>query len=246
MGFKGGTRGVSNQHIKKQKDDKLNKIRQKVTIPTSSPTPLAQNAFAPCRTLSGNGNVTTVTSAINGFTKAQCGELLGISDGMTSHPERLARQIAPRFSDLVAQVEVNIEELQKSRDALYHTFVIKFCENYCLDNGRYGVSKFVGDLRSRLEFLQRQEEIDTEVARRLSEASRNGYAPGGAWAEKGPNRAHEGLFLNGPEQGFSSMACIFEPQTGHSYVHYCVKAQAVSDGGPKTTTSPRLPDILII
>ena len=43
-------------------------------------------------------------------TVAQCEELLGISDGVTPHPERLARQIAPRFIDILAQVEVNIEE----------------------------------------------------------------------------------------------------------------------------------------
>ncbi|CAE7330914.1 unnamed protein product, partial [Symbiodinium sp. KB8] len=40
-------------------------------------------------------------------------ELLGISDGVTPHPERLARQIAPRFIDILAQVEVNIEELRQ-------------------------------------------------------------------------------------------------------------------------------------
>ena len=110
--------------------DRLANIRERATSSGNSLAPFAQMAVQRRTSFISED---TIAAHIASMSRTQCEALLQLwEEGLpygVPYLDRFCQQVAPYFIDELAQVETEPDGVEE-QEALYNTFLLKFCEKY--------------------------------------------------------------------------------------------------------------------
>lgn len=169
--LKGGASGAKKTVMKSEKMTKVRSgyIASQKACSQSPSAPFLQRAMERANLVVSNPSETLVKDYIANCSREELNHLKELWYNGSTHPERFRDEIAPLFLPLLVEIQESDDINKKAKDVLTTAFHTKFLAEFMSENGRYSLSSFEKAIYMRGKEFEKEDQIESEVARRVSE-----------------------------------------------------------------------------
>lgn len=164
---------------KKKKDERLMVIKAKCSsiVNENLIDQQARQSQAKAIEIINHPSTDLVIQAISTADATTINEMKTTWDEGSVSGERFASEFAPHFIPQLATLNTMLNDLEKARDMLVSSFEVKFAEEFMTPNGQYKLAVIGEAIEARVKEIEKQEQIESEVARRVAQMTVAQTAP---------------------------------------------------------------------